>query len=106
MVYVGMDGEIITNHLQPKDMLDEMRHIAKGKAVPDKDLCRAFNKQTKDGRNMGTVSRLLEDAIDSIIDAKDVEDIDSFFSAGETTFQSSGFSGLDDFELICFMVVM
>ena len=106
MVYVGKDGEIITNHLQPKDTLDEMRHIARGKAEPDKELCRVFNKETKDGRNMSKVSQLLEDAIRSIIDAKDEEDISSFFSAGETTFQSSGFSGLEDFELICFMVVM
>ena len=106
MVYVGMDGEIITNHLQPKDMLDEMRHIARGKAEPDRDLCKTFNRKTKDGRNMSTVSKLLEDAIKSIIDAKDEEDIESFFSTGETTFQSTGFSGLEDFELICFMVVM
>ena len=105
MVYVGNDGEIITNHLQPKDTLDEMRHIARGKAEPDKELCKAFNKETKDGRNMSKISKLLEDAIGSIIDAKDEEDIDSFFSAGETTFQSGGFSGLEDFELICFMVV-
>ena len=55
---------------------------------------------------MGKISHLLEDGIASIIDAKDEEDIDSFFSAGETTFLSSGFSGLDDFELICFMVVV
>lgn len=106
MVYVGTDGEIITNHLQPKDTLDEMRHIARGKTEPDKGLCRIFNKKTKDGRNMSNVSRLLEDAIGSIIDARDEEDIDSFFSAGKTTFQSGGFSGLEDFELICFMVVM
>lgn len=105
MVYVGADGEIITNHLQPKDTLDEMRHIARGKSEPDKNLCKAFNRETKDGRNMSKVSRLLEDAIGSIIDAKDEEDITSFFSAGETTFQSGGFSGLEDFELICFMVV-
>jgi hypothetical protein len=105
MVYVGEDGEIITNHLQPKDTLDVMRHIAKGKAEPDKELCKAFNRETKDGRNMSKISKLLEDAVGSIIDAKDEEDIDSFFSAGETTFQSSGFSGLEDFELICFMVV-
>ena len=105
MVYVGNDGEIITNHLQPKETLDEMRHIARGKAEPDKELCKAFNKETKDGRNMSKISKLLEDAIGSIIDAKDEEDIDSFFSAGETTFQSGGFSGLEDFELICFMVV-
>ena len=106
MVYVGMDGEIITNHLQPKDMLDEMRHIARGKAEPDRELCKVFNRKTKDGRNMSTVSKLLEDAIKSIIDAKEEEDIESFFSTGETTFQSTGFSGLEDFELICFMVVM
>jgi hypothetical protein len=42
----------------------------------------------------------------SIIDAKDEGDIDSFFGGGRTTFLSGGFSGLDDFELICFMVVM
>lgn len=106
MVYVGMDGEIITNHLQPKDTLDEMRHIARGKTEPDKKLCKIFNKETRDGRDMGKVSGLLEDAIGSIIEAKDEEDIDSFFTAGKTSFQSGGFSGLEDFELICFMVVM
>lgn len=105
MVYVGTNGEIIANHLQPKDALDVMRHLAKGKNTPNMDLCRKFNKETKDGRNMGRVSQLLEDAIGSIIEAKDEGDISSFFSAGETTFQSGGFSGLKDFELICFMVV-
>lgn len=106
MVYVGMDGEIITNHLQPKDTLDEMRHIARGKTEPDKELCKIFNKETRDGRDMGKVSGLLEDAIGSIIEAKDEEDIDSFFTAGKTSFQSGSFSGIEDFELICFMVVM
>lgn len=106
MVYVGMDGEIITNHLQPKDTLDEMRHIARGKMEPDKELCKIFNKETKDGKEMGKVSKLLEEAIGSIIEAKDKEDIDSFFTAGETSFLSGSFSGLEDFELICFMVVM
>ena len=105
MVYVGMDGEIITNHLQPKDTLDIMRHLARGKSVPDKTLCSHFNKATNNGRNMGKVSQLLEDAIMSIIDAKDESDIDSFFGSGQTTFLSDGFSGLDDFELIGFMVI-
>ncbi|MCI9333049.1 MAG: DEAD/DEAH box helicase family protein [Oscillibacter sp.] len=106
MVYVGMDGEVITNHLQPKDTLDIMRLLSRGKSAPDKALCARFNRETRDGRNMDKVSRLLEDAIRSIIDAKDEGDIDSFFSSGQTTFLSGGFSGLDDFELICFMVVM
>lgn len=103
MVYVSMDGEVITNHLQPKDTLDIMRHLAKGKSQPNKDLCAQFNKATNNGKNMAKVSQLLED---TIIDAKDEGDIDSFFSGGQTTFLSGGFSGLDDFELICFMVVI
>ena len=83
-----------------------MRHIARGKTEPDKELCKIFNKETRDGRDMGKVSGLLEDAIGSIIGAKDEEDIDSFFTAGKTSFQSGGFSGIEDFELICFMAVM
>ena len=106
MVYVGMDGSVITNHLQPKEMLDVMRHLSKGKNTPDNDACSKFNRETKDGRNMDKISHLLEDGIASIINAKDEGDIDSFFSVGQTTFLSGGFSGLDDFELICFMVVI
>lgn len=105
MVYVGMDGEVITNHLQPKDTLDIMRHLARGKSQPIMPLCRGFNNATKNGKNMSKISQLLEDAIMSIIDAKDESDIDSFFGSGQTTFLSGGFSGLDDFELICFLVI-
>ena len=70
------------------------------------NLCEQFNKATDNGKDMGKISQLLEDAIMTIIDAKDESDIDSFFGGGQTTFLSGGFSGLDDFELICFMVVI
>ena len=106
LVYVGMDGKVITNHLQPKDTLDMMRHLAQGKTNPDMNLCEQFNKATDNGKDMGKISQLLEDAIMTIIDAKDESDIDSFFGTRQTTFLSGGFSGLDDFELICFMVVI
>lgn len=106
IIYIGMDGEIITNHLQPKDTLDMMRHLARAKTEPDKGLCDRFNKKTNNGKNMGKVSQLLEKSIMSIIDAKEESDIDSFFFGGQTSFLSGGFSGLDDFELICFMVVI
>lgn len=106
IIYIGMDGEIITNHLQPKDTLDMMRHLARAKTEPDKRLCDRFNRETNNGKNMGKVSQLLEKSIMSIIDAKEESDIDSFFFGGQTSFLSGGFSGLDDFELICFMVVI
>ena len=86
LVYVGMDGEVITNHLQPKDTLDMMRHLAQGKTDPDMNLCEQFNKATDNGKDMGKISQLLEDAIMTIIDAKDESDIDSFFGGGHDHF--------------------
>ncbi len=105
MVYVGSDGEIITNHLQPKEILDAMRYLARGKNAPDKQLCDRFNRETDNGKNMEQVSRLLEDAINSVIDVKEESDIDSLFSRGGTSALLADVSGLDDFELIAFLVV-
>ncbi len=106
MVYIGNDGEILCNHLQPKDTLDAMRHYAKGHTEPDLSACHVFNAKTRDGREMRTVSQLLEQAVSSIISVKEEKDVDSFFGGGQTTFLSASASGLDDFELICFMVVI
>ena len=58
-----------------------------------------------DGRKMDTISSLLNGAIDSVIQTKDECDIDSLFRPGGTTLLSDSFKGLDDFELICFLVV-
>ena len=54
---------------------------------------------------MSDMSELLSEAINSIIDCKEESDIDSLFSAGGTSALMSTVSGLDDFELICFLVV-
>ena len=64
-----------------------------------------FNDETKDGRDMREMSALLSDAINSIIDTKEESDIDSLFHAGGTSALLSTVSGLDDLELICFLVV-
>ena len=105
MVYISNDGEVICDHLSPKAMLDKMRFLCKGKTEPFKELCREFNKETRDGRNMTAVSNLLSDAISSIIEVKEESDIDSLFKPGGTSVLMSEIKGLDDFELICFLTV-
>lgn len=105
MVYIGNDGEVICDYLNPKKMLDDIRLLCRGKKEPVKELCKQFNKETDDGRDMSEISELLSDAINSIIDSKEESDIDSLFSAGGTSALMSTVSGLDDFELICFLVV-
>lgn len=105
MVYISHEGEVICDHLSPKNMLDNMRAACRGKHEPDKALCSVFNKETKDGREMSHYSDLLQEAIHSIIEVKEESDIMSLFSAGETTALRNKISGLDDFELICFLVI-
>ncbi|MGM9985588.1 MAG: helicase-related protein [Fibrobacter intestinalis] len=105
MVYVANDGEIIANHLQPKDILDMMRLLAKGKTSPNKVLCDEFNEETRDGCDMGAISRCLEQAIDSIVAKKEESDVSSFLNGDFVDFKSETIKGLDDFELICFFVV-
>lgn len=105
MVYIGTDGEIICDYLNPKKLLDDVRLLCRGKSRPIPEVYERFNRETDDGRNMADMSELLSEAINSIIDVKEESDIDSLFSAGGTSALLSAVSGLDDFELICFLVV-
>ena len=105
MVYISDDGEVIINHLSPKDMLDRMRQLCKPHSTPHNELCREFNRITRDGRNMKHYSTLLGEAISSIINVKEESDIDSFLSGKQGTLFTEEIQGLDDFELICFLVI-
>jgi len=105
MVYIRMDGKIICDYLNPKKLLDDVRLLCRGKTKPIPERYERFNRETDDGRNMTELSELLSEAINSIIDVKEESDIDSLFSAGGTSALMSQVSGLDDFELICFLVV-
>ncbi|MCI6221952.1 MAG: SNF2-related protein [Selenomonadales bacterium] len=106
MVYIGMDGEIVCDYLNPKKLLDDMRLLCRGKAEPSAEVYNRFNKETDDGRDMSEMSALLSDAINSIIDTKEENDIDSLFKAGGTSALLSEVKGIDDFELVTFLVVM
>lgn len=105
LVYISDDSEVIVNHLSPKELLDRLRYLCKGKSSPNKELCKEFNRITRDGKNMQHYSDLLGDAIASIINVKAESDIDSFLSGVQGSLFTEEIRGLDDFELICFLVI-
>ncbi len=105
MVYVANNGEVICDYLNPKKLLDYLRLLCRGKTEPISYLCDRFNAETNDGKNMSAISDLLSEAINSIVDIKEESDIDSLFSEGGTSALKSTVRGLDDFELICFLVI-
>lgn len=106
LIYLSKNGKVIVNHTEAKRLLDLVRTSSKGIVDPIADLCRIFNEETDDGKLMGQYSDLLNKAIGSMIDLKEEKDIDSLFSVGKTTALLNTISGLDDFELIAFLVVL
>lgn len=105
LVYVREDGTTVIPHTRPKDALDALRGAARNRTDPDPALYCPFNAETDDGRRMEKYSNLLNDAVRSMIEEKEGRDIDSLFHSGPTTALIGEVAGLDDFELIAFIVV-
>ena len=105
MVYLSDEGETLINHLSPKHLLDLMRLSCRGQSQPITSLCHSFNRETSDGKKMEHYSHLLQLAVASIVEQKEMNDLESLFSAGETSALVGDIAGLDDFELICFLVI-
>ncbi|MFO2618063.1 helicase-related protein [Legionella pneumophila] len=105
LVYISENGGVITDHTAVKQILDLLRANCKGYDEPILDICVNFNKKTNDGRNMSFYSDLLSKTIQSIIQVKEEKDIDSLFTQRKTTALVDSIKGLDDFELLSFIVI-
>ena len=105
MIYLSREGQVICDHLSPKRLLDLMRLACKGGKEPNKKVCQLFNQETQDGKKMSFYSSLLQKAVECIISVNKDSDINSLFSEGATTALQNKINGLDDFELITFLVI-
>ena len=105
LIYISNDGEVITDQTQVKPLLDLVRSNCKGISEPLNSVCKVFNKQTQDGRDMSNYSDLLGQSIRSMIEVQEDSDIDSLFSGATTSALVDTIQGLDDFELIAFLVI-
>ncbi len=105
LVYIKEDWEILSNHLEVKHTLDILRSIAKWKTEPIKKVYELFNDETDDWKDMSKYSELLSESINSIINVKEDSLINSLFSKWWTANIWSEIKGLEDFELISFIVI-
>ncbi len=106
VIYISEAGKVISNHLNVKSTLDILRGICRGQSEPIKSAYKQFNEETNDGKEMKKFSLLLSNCIESILNVKEENDIESLFSTGGTTMLKNDIKGLEDFELISFMVVI
>jgi hypothetical protein len=106
LVYLDDEGNVIADHTEVKYLLDLIRAGCRGLNEPVADVCRVFNAATNEGAEMAGYSELLTDAIRSMIDVTDEQDLDSLFTPGSTTALNQTINGLDDFELIAFLAIL
>ena len=103
VVYVSADGDVMTKHTQPKYALDMMRACCAGEPEPIAELCRDFNRETRDGERMGAYTELLDKVVATISGVQQDKGIESLFSLGEVGTGTS--LGFDDYSLISFAVL-
>lgn len=105
MAYVTDDGEVKLGFIHTKKILDYYKKLCTGQSSVLVDLVEEFNNSTNNGKNMTHYSQLLESAIQNLIGKKQEIGVASLFSKGGTTMQKECFDGLEDFELVSFLVM-
>lgn len=91
--------------MEVKQILDIIRSSSKGQNTPIVSAYQKFNSETKDRLDMNKYSKLLEKSIESIIEVKEQGDLNLLFKQGSMVLDGAQIKGLDDFELIAFLVI-
>jgi hypothetical protein len=105
LLYLKENGEVLVDHTDPKQILDILRTTSKHQNEPIKELCSLMNKETQDGYKMDTYSSLLKEAVKAIVKKEEQDDLVSIFQKGSQALFGKNITGLDDFELITFLVI-
>ena len=86
--------------------MDIYKALCQSKIEPIEHLVKDFNKETKNGSVMTKYTDLLEKAVFDIKGVAEKKGVKSMFQIGAATLFENTVSGLNDFELISFLVVM
>ena len=106
LIHVGDRGDVLLTFTQARKVLDRLRRLCAGVDNPDAEACVAFDKRTRNGRDMQDAQRLLGHAISAITGHNEQRAVESLFTPGGTHGLAHEFAGIDDFEVVAFLVVL
>ncbi len=105
LVYIKDSGELLLNHIESKKILDAMRMLCKGKNEPLIDLCKSLSESTDEYHDMSNYSNLLKQSIGTILQNEEEKEVLSLFKSGGTTALKDKLKGIEDFNLISFLII-
>jgi superfamily II DNA or RNA helicase len=106
LLHVGDDGAVLLSFTQAKAVLDRLKNLCSGRDVPDADACARFDRATRGGENMASQLKLLGAAVASVVGKKEERAVASLFSSGGTHAKKGEFQGINDFEVVAFLVIL
>nr|WP_321259088.1 helicase-related protein [uncultured Pseudodesulfovibrio sp.] len=105
LAYVTDNGDVRFGYTQAKKVLDVLKKQSMGCTDPDQDAITQMNSQTKNGRDMSHYRSLLEQAVNGIVGKSEEKGVESLFSRGGTNLTKESFQGMDDFEVVSYLIV-
>lgn len=106
VVHVSDEGEVLLPYTQAKQVLDRLKKLSMGRDGADETACKSFDRMTRGGRDMEPYQKLLARAVASIIGKKEERAVASLFSPGGTHAMKGEFAGINDFEVVAFLIVL
>jgi hypothetical protein len=106
LVHVGEDGSVLLPYTQAKQILDTLKRLCLGRDTPDASACANFDQATKNGEDMRAAQRLLATAVASIVGKNQERAVASLFKPGGTHALKGEFAGINDFEVLAYLVVL
>ncbi len=106
LVHVGDDGAVFLPYTQAKQILDRLKRVCLGRDLPDAGACARFDRATKDGEDMRHAQRLLAAAVASVVGKSEERAVASLFTPGGTHALPGEFAGINDFEVVAFLVIL
>ncbi|MGV1784384.1 MULTISPECIES: helicase-related protein [Agrobacterium] len=106
VVHVSDEGEALLPYTRAKQVLDRLKKVSIGRDLPDAQACGRFDKSTRFGRDMEPYQKLLARAVASIAGKSEERAVASLFSPGGTHALKGEFAGINDFEVVAFLVIL
>ena len=106
LVHIGDDATTLLPFTQAKTVLDRLKRVCVGRDLPDAEACDRFDKTTKQGEDMTQARRLLSAAVASVIGKKEERAVASLFTPGGTHAMKGEFAGINDFEVVAYLVIL
>lgn len=105
LVHVGEDGTTRLPYNQARKVLDLLKKLC-AENSDNAEACTRFDQATRNGKNMEAVCEQLAVAVRSITGKQEARAVQSLFSPGGTHALKGEFSGVNDFEVLAFLVIL